>query len=66
MAGTRRDRYYYAGMAFILGIVALIIALVAYLLGNTLVGEILAGVGIVSTVGGFLAARLGGGPRTPT
>ena len=39
MAGTRRDRYFYAGMAFILGILSFVIGLGAYLLGEALVGE---------------------------
>ncbi len=63
--GSRRDRYVYAGMAFILGILALVIGIVAYLLGRTLVGESLVVIGIVLMVAGFAGARLGGRPKAP-
>ncbi len=47
-------------MAFILGIISLVIGIVAYVLARTLVGEILLVIGIVLVIAGFAGARLGG------
>jgi len=65
MPDTRRDRYFYAGMAFILGILSFVIGLGAYLLGEALVGESLLVAGVVLVVAGFAGARLGGRPKPP-
>jgi uncharacterized membrane protein HdeD (DUF308 family) len=65
MPGQRRDRYFYAGITFILGIIALLIGAVAYLLGKALVGESLLVLGVILLVAGLVAARMGGGSRSP-
>lgn len=51
------DSYLYGGAAAIVGILGLVIGAGYALLGNTDVGPILAGVGVVLLVAGFLVAR---------
>ncbi len=65
MAGTRWDRYFYAGMTFILGLLAIVLGVGLFLFGRTSVGEALIVVGIVAAVAGFAGARMGGKPKTP-
>ncbi len=56
---TRGRSYLYGGTAAIVGVVGVLGGVVFLLLGSTLSGEILLGLGAILLIAGFLVARYG-------